>query len=759
MNIKYLIDLKENDPGQRNRELMTRAVLLIVEAVVIVFLFISSGAYFVGLIPGDTPLIFSTIAFLNGIAILMAGGGLWRQAGYILPLIIYIFAVYGNYMGGVDAPAILMYAVSFTLIAILQGFNRMWFFLIISLGAYLTLAVMFYTGYLAPQRTTDTAFLNRVIVASGSLAGMAMLTWLIGLSYRREISMRLDVEIQLRGKNEELSAVNEELHATLEELEATNEEFEAMNNELLDAQKDLLDTNEKLTVSENKFYQIFFSSPVPMSLNLLETGEYIDVNEAIVTQSGFSRDEMIGSTSVALGIYTKTQMAHIYRVLKRKGYINNHEVRIKIKSGEERLTLFNAYVARLDMGETVITSTLDITDKRASEEIIVRNQKLESLGLIAGGLAHDFNNILMGILGNLSMAGAIIGKESQAITYIKNSSEACERARGLTRQLLTFSKGGLPLKKRVNTAQLFTSSVLFNLAGSRVKAEFKIGDDLSDIEADEGQLSQVINNLVLNSIQSMADGGTLNVTLAEIEIDGNNPPLLLTGTPVPGKYLFFTIEDRGEGIKPEHLSRIFDPYFTTKQGGTGLGLAVVYSIVTGHGGYIDIHSNPGEGSIFKIYLPAAPPGTAASVSQSSQADEAPVPVVNEAAAGRRSLNVLVMDDEKQILAVVKSMLKHTGHTADTAENGSDAVKLYRSALESSRPYDMVIMDLTIPGGMGGRETIGILRELDPSVRAIVSSGYSDDPIFVDPAAHGFKSMLRKPFTLEVLTRALDEAMV
>ena len=384
---------------------------------------------------------------------------------------------------------------------------------------------------------------------------------------------------------------------------------------------------------------------------------------------------------------------------------------------------------------------VDITDKKQLELERARAANLESLGILAGGIAHDFNNILTAVLGNISLLKYLTPGAGKIQQLLGNTEKAGLRAQELTQQLLTFSKGGVPIKKCASISQLVKESVDFVLSGSNSKCEFEIADDLWMADVDEGQINQVFNNIIINANQSMPEGGIINIRMVNVDNFCRNRSI----EPLEGNYVKISIEDHGTGISEDHLKRIFDPYFTTKQDGSGLGLATAYSIIKKHSGYISVKSSPGKGSIFDIYFPAS----FDKAEQDVEADD-PKCILH----GR----ILIMDDEEVVRQTTEMMLTTLGMEVEHSRDGDEAISKYRLARESGRPFDAVILDLTIPGGMGGKETVKELRNIDPDVRAIVSSGYSNDAVMSDYSDYGFSDMVIKPYRIaqmkEVLTRIL-----
>lgn len=383
----------------------------------------------------------------------------------------------------------------------------------------------------------------------------------------------------------------------------------------------------------------------------------------------------------------------------------------------------------------------DITVRQRFELELERASRLESIGILAGGIAHDFNNILTAIMGNITLA--MLDTEGMAVVerYLQEAERATLRARDLTQQLLTFSKGGDPVRDVVALPEIIREVAEFALHGSRVKCEYNLPAELWPADADKGQLGQVVQNLVINAVQAMPEGGSIRISAANEEI-GPEPRKPLA----PGHYVRISVSDTGAGIKAEHLARIFDPYFTTKQHGSGLGLTTVYSIIRKHQGYIEAESELGHGTTFSFWLPARPEmGREA-------AAEAGEPV------RRMTGRVLFMDDEEPISAMAEMLLRRLGFEVELARDGSETVQKFSKAHAAGRPFDLVVLDLTVPGGVGGREAVEQLRRIEPAVKAIVSSGYSSDPVLANFRAYGFCGMVAKPYRVEDFARVLRTAL-
>jgi PAS domain S-box-containing protein len=384
----------------------------------------------------------------------------------------------------------------------------------------------------------------------------------------------------------------------------------------------------------------------------------------------------------------------------------------------------------------------DITERRRMEEKLQNAAKMESVGILAGGIAHDFNNILTAILSNLTLLQLDLGAMPEQASMVDEAVRATKRAADLTLQLLTFSKGGDPVRSAVHLPEVIREATTFSHRGSGVKSEFDLAADLWVADVDKAQISQVIQNLVINATQAMPHGGTLKIKASNERI-GAGSHLVLS----EGAYVRISIEDSGKGIAPEHIGKIFDPYFTTKLQGHGLGLATVFSIIKRHQGHIEVSSVLGKGTMFTFWLPAAK-------APEAQQGEASLGFAGAGRGGR----VLFMDDEEPILRMAEKLMQRMGLEFESVADGRAAIARYRSAKEAGRPFDLVVMDLTIPGGMGGREAISILRDYDPGVKAIVSSGYSSDLALADFRKHGFRGMVAKPYAISELASVIRNAL-
>jgi PAS domain S-box-containing protein len=377
----------------------------------------------------------------------------------------------------------------------------------------------------------------------------------------------------------------------------------------------------------------------------------------------------------------------------------------------------------------------EMEQRKHAEEELLRGRKLESLGVLAGGIAHDFNNFLTIISGNIALAKMHLEPADSVCDILDQAELACKRATSLSYQLLTFGKGGAPVRKLAPLTGDIKDAVALARAGAQVTINLTIADDLLSAEIDSGQIGHALHNILLNARQAMPEGGIIDVRAENVEVDGDSLPLRA------GKYVMISIQDHGCGIAADLVPRIFDPYFTTKQSGSGLGLAMVHSIIAKHEGYIAVQSTLGVGTTFSVYLPAC---------EAAQPAESVIGQQLQAGSGR----ILVMDDEEALLIVLAQMLGRLGYEIECARSGDEAIELYQKAKDAGRRFDIVLLDLTIPGGMGGKEVADRLKEIDDSVILIVSSGYSNTPIMSEFRSYGFDDVLSKPWTPVQLSEVL-----
>jgi len=481
-------------------------------------------------------------------------------------------------------------------------------------------------------------------------------------------------------------------------------------------------------------------------LIILKDKKVIFANQVIAEMLGYTVEELMETSPEELEKAVHPQDRDLvwgrYRErLEGKPVPPRYEIRVLRKDGQVRWAEMFSSIIDYRGEKATQAAFVDITERKKMEEELLKAQKLESVGILAGGIAHDFNNILTVILGNISITKSEAEPESRMFNYLSKAESACGRAKNLTQQLLTFAKGGAPVKKIVSLAGLLKESVSFALHGTNINCEFSLAKDLSPVEVDEGQISQALNNLIINAEQAMPEGGTIKLEAENINLrDGEIPPL------GRGKYVRIALRDRGIGIPARHLGKIFDPFFSTKEKGSGLGLSTVYSIVTNHSGTVMVESQIGEGTTFFIYLPA-----------SERAPEEKEKTEKKIASGAG--RILVMDDEIAVREVIAEHLEKIGYQTECAADGTEAVTIYRKAAQTGRPFNAVILDLTVPGGGGGRETLQELKKIDPGVKAIVASGYSTDPVISDYKEYGFRGIITKPFKMNELSDVLRNVIM
>jgi two-component system cell cycle sensor histidine kinase/response regulator CckA len=387
----------------------------------------------------------------------------------------------------------------------------------------------------------------------------------------------------------------------------------------------------------------------------------------------------------------------------------------------------------------------NITERKRAEQELLKAQKLESLELIAGGIAHDFNNLLTGTLTNISRAKMRATRGTDLYEALRIAEQSAASAKHLTQQLLTFTEHEAePAKTLTALSELLEQTTALSLSGSNVKVELSIPPDLWSAEVDARQISQVIQNLLINAQQAMPNGGRVHVSAENWVAQGDLDENSFQGG--QRRYVKIAIKDEGPGIPQDNLSRIFDPHFTTKPKGSGLGLATALSIVKKHGGQIEVESMPNAGTTFFVYVPASEKDAEISVEESA--------VMPAFRTGR----ILLMDDEDVIREATGDLLRLLGYEVECARDGSEAIELYSRALESGEPFCAVIIDLTVAGGMGGKEAMERLLEIDPEVKAIVSSGYVTDPIMADHKRYGFAGIVAKPYNARDLSRVLNDVL-
>ncbi len=468
------------------------------------------------------------------------------------------------------------------------------------------------------------------------------------------------------------------------------------------------------------------------------------VNRRLCELLGYARDELLEKSVEDIIHPDDLESVRSYGSARSRGESApvGYVARVLTSSGETRYFDFSVSGSTWHGRPCAVGSIRDITERRLSEkrmarlnDELIKLDKLESIGMLAGGLAHDFNNALTAVLGNVQLAEGTCSAKGRE--YLRQARSACERASDLTSQLLTFARGGSPAMAEVDLRSLFPEVCSFSLSGSSVRCKLDVREDTWPVTGDRDQLFQAFHNLIQNARQALPEGGEIRVSTVNVP-EGGAP----SGVSRKVRSVRVSVEDGGRGIDEEDLLRVFDPFFTTREEARGLGLSIVHSIVRRHDGYVTIDSAPGAGTRVSIYLPAFA-GGGSDVLERIRPVERP--------------RVLLMDDELMIRNVGREMLQLLDCVVETAADGREALDLYVRAGESGRPFDLVILDVTVPGGVGGERAVRMIRRVDPSARVIVSSGYANSPVLADYRRYGFSAVMRKPYTIEEVRRAVSEA--
>ena len=490
------------------------------------------------------------------------------------------------------------------------------------------------------------------------------------------------------------------------------------------------ETEKALQESETRFRDIFDNSTAIRLLIDPVTGVIVEANATAVAFYGRSVDAIRNLTVFEIDTRPRSEVERDLKTASG-GHRSEFEFRDRLESGEIRDMKVDTGPAPVNGKMLVHSRVTDVTRQKPEEANNFRMQQLESLGTLAGGIAHDFNNVLTTIFGNVSVARELLTSDHVATSYLKNAEGAIDRATRLSRQLLTFAKGGVPVLEVVNLSQLIAEVTILDLSVRNVIPDFQIEPDLKNVLVDRGQLQQVFSNLVVNAADAMPEGGRICLSATNRLLAGDEIPGIAAGS-----YVQVTIRDEGEGISPHDSKRIFAPYFTTKPHGTGLGLATCYSIIKRHGGHIDLVSEVGAGTTAKILLPAS----------ATSGNDGSSPVAAEKDSVQESKRVLIMDDEVLILDVASGILRASGALVETCENPDAVVAAYLSAFEQQQPYDVVILDLTIRGGAGGEVAARRILEIDSDAIIICSSGYTDADVVSEFRRFGFEGIIKKPYT-------------
>ena len=527
------------------------------------------------------------------------------------------------------------------------------------------------------------------------------------------------------------------------EIQSQLQKVETLNNELLTARNNLVVANSELE-KEKEYLSATLTSIGDGVISYDTGGNIFLINRIAEELTGVKASDAIGKNiREILRLSDETSKELLFETLgtvSDKYNFSNIGVPFKLYDSEnnERIVELNSSVIKLhEKPIGIVLALRDITIKSRIDNELIKMSKLESIGILAGGIAHDFNNLLTGISANVSLLNNTCDVPSGISDSLIDIGKAVERATGLTKQLLTFAKGGTPVMKPYPVEELVKESIKFIVKDNEIKTELEIDPDLPTALIDPNQISQAINNLLINAIQAMPAGGILSILVKKA---GSLPPEIPLKS---GKFIFIKISDTGCGIPRKNLNKIFDPFFSTKSTGTGFGLTSTYSIIKKHRGYIRVDSKENEGTTFEIYIRTS--------GEKPDEIETGIKPIKAAHGG----SVLIMDDEEYILEVLVKMLKYHGFSVTTAKTGEEAVAIYKENLAAGSPFDYVILDLTVFNGMGGKETVGILRDIDPNVKAIVSSGYSDNPVLANYRDYGFSGILSKPYVIEDVLKAIN----
>lgn len=607
-------------------------------------------------------------------------------------------------------------------------------FLFFSIPAFLPLVVRFFS--VGTEITNAMAvmlliFLLCLFFISKRIHTLIIETIKSNMEREKEIEIRKNAEKELRKHQENLE------------------------NAITDRTKELYQANIKLAeqiqerkLSEVKYQDIFNSTNDAIFIQKVPDGKILDVNKSMLEMfGGYTREETlrleIEDISEGKPPYSRLEASEKFQAAITDGP-QIFEWRAKKKNGELFWIEVALKYSEFKNGEYFITVVRDIESRKKEGKNLLKVEKLESIGLLAGGIAHDFNNILMAIAGNIDMALLDHTMKAETRKVLNAAEKACNRAKGLTHQLLTFSKGGEPIKKISSLREVIRDSANFVLHGGKSSCDFHIPDDLYLVDIDQDQISQVIQNIVLNADHAMPGGGLIRIICANVVTDDGH----IEASGLKNKHVKIKISDSGIGINLQYIDKIFDPYFSTKSMGSGLGLAICQSIINKHNGSISVSSMSGNGSTFTILLPAS----------SHQEDAINNNITEEPAPFVGRHKILVMDDEDQIRKITKAMLEQMGINVVLAKDGAEAIQIYTDSLNSQEPIDLIITDLTVPGGMGGKEAATKILEVNPNARIIVASGYSNDPAMARYKEFGFCAALVKPYLFKDIKKTITDLL-
>ena len=482
-------------------------------------------------------------------------------------------------------------------------------------------------------------------------------------------------------------------------------------------------------------------------LMVLQDDTPVYANPALCGLTGYTENQL---KSHRLDTYLEMQhpqdeRASLYREDTRK--VVDADARLKSRDGRWIDVEVTGQRIQLEKGWGELLVIREITERKRIQQELLKARQLESIAALSGGIAHDYNNLLTAIMGNISLCLTSLDPDSPQYDWLDQAQEAALIAKELTNRLITFSKGGMPQKETVDAADLIEGATAFALSGSNIEAHYTFTENLWHMDVDRIQVGQALHNIVINAREALPEGGELSVSAWNVDLrDSDNAPVV-------GRHVVISIQDNGPGIAPSIVNRIFDPYFTTKEmgdeRGLGLGLSIANSIIAKHGGVIGVATEAGQGACFSIYMPAS----ATSIMPARKEDTCPMNT-NCSHTGR----ILVMDDEEMIRNLAGNILKRLGYEPAFAQNGEEAIALYQEALSDGAPFDAVILDLTVKGGLGGKETIQKLVAIDPAVCGIVSSGYANDPGVTNYRDYGFCAVVAKPYRIKEISDQLERLL-
>lgn len=598
-------------------------------------------------------------------------------------------------------------------------------------------------GVPMPFHAYTDGVVNHGVMSSRELFTVLMICLVAYMSYRNipeveqfDLLTKRQADI-IKEQAEEEARKAEEIQSQYEELEAQYTEIERMNEDMSAAQGEIMEINsslsrekERLSATIKSIAQGIIEIDTMFNIKLINdrASSILRIDSSKVMGKNLQdilRPNLTGDIPINLADRD---------FLNGSIYYDHYNSAILEFPDENRELTLRAAPLRIEGGAVYgyVMIIDDITELKKMKEHIINSSKLESLGIFAGGIAHDINNFFTGMLGCIALGKkSLTGPDSSAMKYLDDAEATALKARGLAEQLLTFSKGGEPVKKIISVADMLNLSSDFILSGTRITCSKKFSSDLKFIEADETQISQAVNNILINAVQAMQGGGEIKISAANVTLGPGNSYAL-----PDGEYVEVAFEDDGPGIDGNVLGRVFDPFFTTKSDGTGLGLSVAYSVVKKHGGGISAY-NSGSGAVFSIVIPA---------SNAKPVDSKNRCIDESCFSGK----VLLMDDDEMIRMVGEELLGSFGFDVVSAAEGESAVELFRQEIESGGSFKFVVLDLTIKGGAGGLETFQLMRNIDPGIRGIVSSGYSHDPVMSNYMDYGFTAVLKKPYNFDEL---------